>query len=83
MSKIEYSAIEKEMANFNFDELETHTEKARAMMLSKAASATDVKTQICNVWGKIKKYVKYAYEIPIIGKFIRVLGDLLDTICNE
>lgn len=83
MNKIEFSAIEKEMVNFDFNELDTHTQKAKAMFTSTSASATDIKSQICNVWSKIGKYVRLASNIPIIGKFILVLVDLLDTICGQ
>lgn len=82
MKKIEFSAIEKEMANFNFDELQNHSEKAKANIAA-AASVADVKTQICSVWSRIGKYVKYAEAIPIVGKFITILAELLDAICNS
>jgi len=80
MKNVELSAIEKEMANFDFSELQTHTEKAKANIVA-AKSVADVKTEICNVWSKIGKYVKMAEVIPIVGKFITVLANLLDSIC--
>ena len=70
MNKIEYSAIEKEMANFDFSEFQNKTEKAKANIAA-AASVADVKSEICNVWSKIGKYVKYAEAIPIVGKFMQ------------
>ncbi len=48
MNKIELSAVEKEMANFNFDELYAHTQKAKANIAS-AKSVADVKDHICQV----------------------------------
>jgi hypothetical protein len=80
MNKTEFSAIEKEMANFNFDDLHAHTVTAKANIAT-AASAADVKSQICNIWSKIGKYVKLAENIPVVGKFIKILADLLDTLC--
>jgi hypothetical protein len=80
MSNIQLSAIEKEMANFNFDELNAHKESAKANIKT-AASIADVKTEICQVWSKIRKYVVLAEAIPVVGKFITILAELLDSIC--
>ncbi len=74
------SAIENEMVNFDFDSLHAHASTAKAGIAT-AASAADVKTQICAIWSKIGKYVKLAENIPVVGKFIKILADLLDTIC--
>lgn len=81
MNKIELSPLEKEMANFNFDELYTHTQKAKAN-IAKAESVADIKDQICQVWSKIRKFVVLAENIPIIGKYIKILADLLDSLCG-
>jgi hypothetical protein len=81
MEKIQLSAIEKEMANFNFDELNAHKDRAKAA-IAKAATAADVKTEICQVWTKIRKFVVLAESIPIVGKYIKILADLLDTLCG-
>ncbi|HEY5368917.1 MAG TPA: hypothetical protein VIJ75_07990 [Hanamia sp.] len=48
MEKMTLSPIETEMANFNFDELNKLTQTAKAN-IAKAQSASDVKSQICNV----------------------------------
>jgi hypothetical protein len=81
MEKIELSAIEKEMANFNFDELNAHKDRAKAA-IAKAASAADVKSEICQVWQKIRKFVVLAENVPVVGKYIRILVELLDTLCG-
>jgi len=73
--------IEKEMLNFNFEEFQVQTLNAQKSIAS-AKSATDVISEICNVWSKIRKYVILTYNIPVVGKFIKILGDLLDTICK-
>lgn len=82
MNKIELSAVEKEMANFNFDELYAHTQKAKAN-ISSAKSVADVKDHICQVWSKIRKFVVLAEDIPIIGKYIKILAELLDSLCGS
>lgn len=82
MNKIELSAIEKEMASFDFAALQAEVEGARKGIAS-AASATDIKEKICGVWSKIRKYVKLAENIPIIGKYISLLSSLLDSVCGN
>lgn len=82
MKTVEFSAIEKEMAGFNFDELHTHREAASANIMS-AQSVGDVTTEICGVWKKIRKFVILAENIPFIGKFITILAQLLDSICGS
>ena len=81
MEKIQFSAIEKEMANFNFAELQNHTDNARKSFAA-ASTAADVKSNICSVWSKIRKYVKMGEVIPFVGKFITILANLLDGICE-
>ena len=80
MKTIKFSPIEKEMASFNFDELTAKSETAKANIAS-AASIGDIKTEICNVWSSIGKYVKLAEALPFVGKFVTILADLLDSIC--
>ncbi len=80
--KTEFTQIENEMINFNFDELNLHLEKAKLNFVG-AKNASDVKTEICKVWSRIRKYVKLAENIPFIGKFIVILSDLLDTLCES
>ncbi|MFT4094354.1 MAG: hypothetical protein QM640_12010 [Niabella sp.] len=82
MSNIQMSALEKEAVNFDFSTLESHTKTAKSVF-STTATADNVKEQICAVWSKIGKYVKLAEAVPIIGKFITVLAELLDAICSS
>ncbi len=81
MKNVEFSAIEKEMANFNFAELTTSTTASKANIVA-AKNVADIKTEICNVWSRIRKYVVLAESIPIVGKFITILAELLDAICG-
>jgi hypothetical protein len=74
------NALETEMANFDFEGLSAQNESAKASIAS-AASVDDIKAAICGVWSKIGKYVKMAEVIPVVGKFITILADLLDSIC--
>ncbi|HWY33870.1 MAG TPA: hypothetical protein VNX68_04445 [Nitrosopumilaceae archaeon] len=80
MPTIKLSETEKEMLNFNFDELTTRAQSAQTKIAG-AQNVTDVKTEICNVWGKIRKFVVLAENIPVVGKFITILVQLLDSIC--
>ena len=77
---MEFSAIEKEMASFNFNDLQTQAQTAKAGIAT-AESVEDIKDKICQIWSKIGKYVKLAENIPFIGKFVTILADLLDSIC--
>lgn len=81
MKKIEFSAIENEMANFNFNQLQADHSAAKDN-LKLAASAADISSEICKVWSKIRRFVILAENIPFIGKFITILADLLDSICG-
>lgn len=81
MKNLEFSSLEKEMASFNFDEFKTSTVATKAN-IAKAVSPADVKAEICSVWSKIRKYVIWAENVPIAGKFIVVLADVLDAICG-
>ena len=56
MKTIEFSHLEKEMANFDFKELAAKTSESKSN-IEKAASVADIKNEICNVWSKIRKYV--------------------------
>jgi membrane protein YqaA with SNARE-associated domain len=80
METIGLSAIEKEMANFNFDELSSLTATAKAN-IAKAANASDIIAEICKIWKIVRKYVILLEKIPIIGKFITTLAGLLDLLC--
>ncbi len=81
MKTIEFSALEKEMATFNFDEFNTQALTAQAN-IAKAESITDIKAEICGVWSKIRKFVIWAENVPVAGKFITILAELLDAICG-
>jgi hypothetical protein len=80
MKTIAFSAIEKEMANFNFDQLNSRNAQAKAN-IANAASVTDVTSEICSVWASVRKYVILAENIPVVGKFITIIADLLDSLC--
>ncbi|MDB5017442.1 MAG: hypothetical protein JWQ84_2274 [Mucilaginibacter sp.] len=74
------SSTENEIANFDFAQLNAQAQTAKAN-IANAKSVADIKTEICNVWSKVSKYVKPLEIIPIVGKFITILADLLDSIC--
>ncbi len=78
MKNVEFSALEKEAANFDFKAFQEAEAFTAQKKIAAAESVSDVKEQICKVWRKIRKFVKMA----IVGKFITILADLLDTICE-
>ncbi len=80
MANIEFSALEKEAAAFDLASLQEHAGKAR-MNIAAAKSAADIKAEICAVWSKIGKFVKMAEAVPVIGKFVTIIANLLDALC--
>ncbi len=82
MKNVEFSALEKEAANFDFKAFQEAEAFTAQKKIAAAESVSDVKEQICKVWRKIRKFVKMAEVVPIVGKFITILADLLDTICE-
>jgi len=76
MNAVKMSEIEKEMANFNFDQLTT----VRANLVG-AATPQAALGEICKVWGSIRKFVVLAENIPVVGKYITILVELLDALC--
>jgi hypothetical protein len=81
MEKIEYSAIEKEMAKLNLAELQNSIGKSRDNIAA-ATSAGDIKAEICSVWSKIKPFIIAAEAIPFVGKYLKLLAELLDSLCS-
>jgi hypothetical protein len=81
MANMQFSDVEKSLSNFDFDGLAAQNETAKAAIAG-AGSADDVKTEICNIWSKVRSYVIWAENIPVIGKFVTILADLLDSICG-
>lgn len=77
MSNLELTAIEKEMAAFNPEDWKDFTQSNK----SKLASAEETRSNICELWQKIRKFVKLAENIPFVGKYISILANFLDTLC--
>ena len=80
MKTIQFSAVEKEMANFNFDELNSLTGTAKAN-IAEAANASDIIAEICKIWKIVRKFVVLLENAPFVGKLITVLVELLDLLC--
>jgi hypothetical protein len=81
MANMKLSDTENSLSNFDFDGLAAQNETAKANIAA-AASVDDIKTEICNIWSKVRPYVIWAENIPVIGKFVTILADLLDSICG-
>jgi len=82
MSNLQFSPLEKELATADLAKFQTSVDSAKAT-LANAKTALDVKSQICKIWGEIGKYVKLAEPLPIVGKYITLLANLLDGLCTS
>ena len=80
MNNPSLTPLENEMLNFDFAAFKEHANTAKSAIAT-TESVADIKAQICSVWSKIGKFVKLAANIPVIGKYISILADLLDSIC--
>ncbi|MDB5123932.1 MAG: hypothetical protein JWP94_2061 [Mucilaginibacter sp.] len=80
MKSMEFTTTEREMMNFDFNKLAAKSQTAKAN-IAKAATAADVKSAICDVWSNVSDVVKKFEYLPIIGKYITILADVLDSIC--
>ncbi|OJV53689.1 MAG: hypothetical protein BGO31_02185 [Bacteroidetes bacterium 43-16] len=81
MNKANLSVIEQEMINFDFASLKAEVSSCQETMSLKASTKEDVLTKICNIWRKIRTFVKIAEKLPLAGKYIKILADLLDSLC--
>jgi hypothetical protein len=81
MKNLEFNAVEQKATSANIAQLAKATEVAKANIAT-AASVADVKTEICNIWNQVKQYVIWAENVPVVGKYITILADLLNSICG-
>lgn len=80
MNKHEFTALENEMINFNYDDLQRFADETRAQ-LTGAKSAADVSSRICELWSKIGRFIRPLASLPFVGKFVKLLVDVLDSLC--
>lgn len=82
MATFKFNSVEKEITESNINEL--FSAKATAITnIAKAQTAADVKTEICNIWKKIKPFVTILGSIPVVGNYLKILFELLDSICGS
>lgn len=74
----EFDELEKEMINFNFADIQKDVNDAKA---SFAASAFPASNKLCDVWRKIRRFIKPLSHLPVVGKFVAILVEVLDSIC--
>ncbi|MGC4232498.1 MAG: hypothetical protein QM594_05910 [Niabella sp.] len=79
MAKYEFSPLEKEMLSINLSTAEADYNDA--VEASTQREFLDASEKICAVWRKARPYVRLAEAIPVAGRFIKLLADVLDTIC--
>lgn len=83
MSNLTFNAQETELADAtNLARIITSADNAKASF-AQAKTAADIKSQICKVWSEISPFLKLAGNIPIVGKYINILADLLDALCKS
>ena len=80
MDQKNFTSAELALLDFNYESVAQHVNESKANLVT-AASVQDVKEQICSVWKKIGPFVKMAEVIPFVGKYIKLLASLLDSIC--
>lgn len=80
MNKYEFTDLEKEMINFNFEELQLFTNESQ-IKLANATSAADVSSRICELWNKVARFIRPLSNLPFAGRFVKILVDVLDSIC--
>jgi hypothetical protein len=76
--KHNYDDLEKEMINFKFEDLETDIQTSKKAF---AANATIADSRLCEIWRKIRKFIKPLVSLPVVGKFVAILVEVLDSIC--
>lgn len=82
MENVNYTDLEKEMLNFDFRALEAEVAAAKTSLSAGADRAAGLQ-KLCEVWRKIRKYIKALEVIPVIGKFVTIFAGLMDSICPE
>lgn len=80
MEKMEFTALEREMMTMNMDTMQADVEIARTKAVQ-ASSGADVRGAICEFWSKYGKFIKIATKVPVVGKYVQALADLLDALC--
>jgi hypothetical protein len=70
------------MVDFDFAQLNKTVASAKSN-IAKAATAAELGSAICSVWAKVRKYVVLASNVPVIGKFIKPLIEVLDALCPQ
>lgn len=73
-----YNELEQEMINFNFDDLQKDIQSSKTAF---AANAAIGDTRLCEVWRKIRKFIAPLQSLPVVGKFVAILVEVLDSIC--
>ncbi len=81
MKSTEYSEIEKEMLNFDFKSIEPHVAHAKAALSTRGEGLSGGLDKLCEVWKKIGKFIKLLEKVPVIGKYVSILAEILDSIC--
>lgn len=82
MERIKLSALEQEMQSFDFAAFQENDLATAQRKIAAAQSVEEVKSEICNIWSKIRKYVKWAEAVPGAGKFVTLFVQLMDGICG-
>lgn len=82
MANTNYSEIEKQMINFDFSSIDEHVAAAQKSFMARENLGDGIE-KLCAIWGKIRPFVKLLENVPIVGKFIVILANVLDSICPQ
>ncbi|HET6256212.1 MAG TPA: hypothetical protein VFE32_19195 [Puia sp.] len=82
MSNFAFDTLENEMVDFDFAQMNQTVASAKST-IAKATTAAELGSAICSVWAKVRKYVVWASNLPILGKFIKPLIEVLDVLCPQ
>jgi hypothetical protein len=80
MESFKFNHVEKQMTESQINDLKSANATA-VTNIAKAQTAADVKTEICNIWKKIRPFVIILTSIPVVGNYLKILFELLDSIC--
>jgi hypothetical protein len=74
----QYDQLEQEMINFDFEDLQKDIQTSKKAF---AANASIGDTRLCQVWQKIGKFIRPLTVLPLVGKFVAILVEVLDSVC--
>lgn len=75
-----YNEIENEMINFDFSSINEDVSAAQKSFATRENLAGSIE-KLCSIWKKIRPFIKLLEKLPVVGKFVVILANVLDAIC--